>query len=268
MCDILIILFIYTKMKNQFLYLITYIGIFVCKQFRIIFLLYYKQKKKDGGITMRETREIRKEENEFYEEVNKACVSGVIEEKFEYSHTCFGKKFYKSYAIVKRFSDRVDRIPIIAFEQLIGEEAFIGKFVKISGKFCSHNRMDKNGCGHLDLFLLANKIDIYEEEMVVGENYIFLDGYLCKPPVYRKTPTGGDYITEVFIAVNRKYGKTDYIPCIAWNKKAQKVSEFNVGQRVSLFGRIQSRRYFKKDEQGGGEYREINEISIFDIQKI
>ena len=100
-------------------------------------------------------------------------------------------------------------------------------------------------------------------------NLIYLDGYLCKPPIFRKTPLGRQ-ITDLLIAVNRHNRKSDYIPCIVWGRTAQWVSKFEVGARVKMYGRIQSRMYFKKisPDSDEGEDRDAYEIYLFIMNKV
>ena len=85
--------------------------------------------------------------------------------------------------------------------------------------------------------------------MVASDNnQIYLDGYICKPPVYRKTPLGKE-VADLLIAVNRPYGKSDYIPCICWGRNARFVSSFEVGNHIQIWGRIQSREYTKRTDE-------------------
>ena len=148
-----------------------------------------------------------------------------------------------------------------------------GKWVEVAGQFRSYNKLGEDGRRHLDLFLFVTAINIYDDEdeleEVTNANLIYLDGYLCKPPVFRKTPLGRQ-ITDLLIAVNRPYGKSDYIPCIAWGRVAQWASEFEVGNRVKLYGRVQSREYFKRfsKDTEAGEYRDAYEISVMRMQRV
>lgn len=218
-----------------------------------------------------------KPKKKMYEETNKVYIVGRIESEFKYNHECFGTKFYRTRIRVERLSKTEDLIPIIVAEQLIGRElmgkSLEGKWVEVSGKFRSYNKMGTDGRSHLNLSLFANQIDIYEDANIPEEktniNLIVLDGYICKTPIFRKTPLGWR-ITDLLVAVNRTYGKSDYIPCIAWGDEAQKSSEFKAGERVLLCGRIQSRKYFKRfsPDSNEGEYREVNEVSITEMRKV
>lgn len=214
----------------------------------------------------------KQEENKFSGTDNKSIVIGKIETEFEYDHITMGNKFYRTRVIVKRLSGTEDFVPIIVSDFLIGEEmkkeSLKGKWVEVIGQFRSYRKVSDDGRRHLKLFLFATDMNIYEKEGK-EKNFIYLDGYLCKSPIFRKTPLGTQ-IADLLIAVNRGYGKSDYIPCIAWSKLAEQVSKFDVGTRVILYGRIQSRKYLKKfsKDSENGEYREAYEISINSLQKV
>ena len=212
-----------------------------------------------------------------FSEFNKVFVSGRIETEFDFSHEVLWKKFYRTRVRVERLSGTEDLVPIVVSDLLIGRErmktSLEGKWVEVAGQFRSYNKLGEDGRRHLDLFLFVTAINIYDDEdeleEVTNANLIYLDGYLCKPPVFRKTPLGRQ-ITDLLIAVNRPYGKSDYIPCIAWGRVAQWASEFEVGNRVKLYGRVQSREYFKRfsKDTEAGEYRDAYEISVMRMQKV
>ena len=212
-----------------------------------------------------------------FSEFNKVFVSGRIEAEFDFSHEVLWKKFYRTRVRVERLSGTEDLVPIVVSDLLIGRErmktSLEGKWVEVAGQFRSYNKLGEDGRRHLDLFLFVTAINIYDDEdeleEVTNANLIYLDGYLCKPPVFRKTPLGRQ-ITDLLIAVNRPYGKSDYIPCIAWGRVAQWASEFEVGNRVKLYGRVQSRKYFKRffKDIEAGEYRDAYEISVMRMQKV
>lgn len=236
----------------------------------------------ETGVARRENNVItRQEENSptenLFGEFNKVFVSGRIEAELEYSHEVRWEKFYRTRVRVERLSGTEDLVPIVVSDLLIGQEkmktSLEGKWVEVAGQFRSYKKLGEDGRKHLDLFLFVRAIKIYEDEDGLEEttnaNLIYLDGYLCKPPVFRKTPLGRQ-ITNLLIEVNRPYGKSDYIPCIAWGRGAQWVSEFEVGNRVKLYGRVQSREYFKKTspDSDAGEYRDAYEISVMRMQKV
>lgn len=223
---------------------------------------------------------IRQEENygkaNIFSEFNKVWVSGIIEENFEYSHEVLWEKFYKTRVKVPRLSGTEDCVPIMVSSLLmenILEKSMKGKYVEVGGQFRSHNKPDEDGRKHLELFLFVTAINVYESEEeveeVVNANLIYLDGYICKLPVFRKTPLGRQ-VTDLLVAVNRTYNKSDYIPCIAWGRNAQYASELQVGNRIKLYGRVQSREYFKRfsPESEAGENRTAYEISIMRMMKV
>lgn len=211
-----------------------------------------------------------------FSKFNKVWVNGIIEEEFEYSHEVRGEKFYKTRVRATRLSGTKDCVPIVVSELLISdilEGSLKGKYVAVGGQFRSFNKLGKDGRTHLELFLFVKAINVYEskEEFVeeTNTNLIYLDGYICKPPVFRTTPLGRQ-ITELMVAVNRSYKKSDYIPCIAWGKGAQYARNLEVGNRIKLYGRIQSRQYFKRfsPKSEAGENRTAYEISIIRMRKV
>ena len=224
-------------------------------------------------------REITKEKgfyNTVLNENNRACVVGIIDSDFEYSHEIFGEKFYRTRIRAMRLSGTEDYIPVIVSNFLIEKEkikTLKNKMVEVKGKFKSYNRWDANGKSHLDLFLFVTEIEIYDNkdefEKFKDTNSIYLKGYICKQPIYRQTPLG-KRITELYIAVNGRYGKSVYIPCIIWGLKAAWASKLKIGAQIELHGRIQSREYFKRfsPDSDEGEYRMTYEVSIMTIQKI
>ena len=148
-------------------------------------------------------------------------------------------------SIVKRLSDSEDRIPVMVSERLLDvTQDYVGEYIEIHGQFRSYNRHEEKH-NRLVLSVFAREVRFVEEEDdSVPVNQIFLDGYIYKPPVYRKTPLGRE-IADLLMAVNRPYGKSDYIPCICWGRNARYASAFAVGGHVLIWGRIQSREYVK-----------------------
>lgn len=228
---------------------------------------------------MPETKVTRRENNKEEKSVenNNVFVSGRIEDEFEYSHETNWEKFYRTRVIVKRLSGVEDYIPIIVSDLLLGRKwkktSFKNKWVEVAGQFRSHNQLRSDGKTHLDLFLFVTEINIYEEESEMEKaanmNLIYLEGTLCKKPLFKITSSGRS-IADIMLAVNRAYRRTDYIPCIVWGRNAQWISECEAGFEVKLYGRIQSRKFFKKYSQDSeeGEYRTAYEISIRQIQEV
>lgn len=169
------------------------------------------------------------------------------------------KKFKRIYIEVKRTSGAVDLLPVIVREGL--SDAFpIGGHVYIEGRYISSNKHE-NGKNHL-ILEIKEEIISYGNEQERGENKIILEGYLCKPPVYRRTPSGKE-ICDLMIACNEyDLRRTDYIPCIAWWKEAREAANFKVGDFVKIIGRIQSRIYHKKLSGDEVELRTAYEVSI------
>lgn len=193
---------------------------------------------------------------------NQASLSGRIVSPFRFSHEVFGEGFYLFDLSVGRLSDSCDVIPVMASERLLNiHENQIGKFAEINGQFRSYNYHSENK-NRLLLSVFAREIILADDEPdVTKPNSIFLDGYVCKKPIYRKTPLGRE-IADLLLAVNRPYGKSDYIPCICWGRNARFADSFAVGGHIQLWGRIQSREYQKKLNETEIEKRIAYEVSV------
>ena len=187
---------------------------------------------------------------------------GKIDTGFTFSHQVFGEGFYVMDLIVKRLSDSEDRIPVMVSERLLDvTQDYVGEYIEIHGQFRSYNRHEEKK-NRLVLSVFVREWEFADE---IGENektnQIFLDGYVCKEPVYRKTPLGRE-IADLLIAVNRSYGKSDYIPCICWGRNARFASGFEVGSHIQVLGRIQSREYVKRISEEETEHRIAYEVSV------
>lgn len=198
--------------------------------------------------------------NTNYENNNLAHVSGTITEEPRFSHNILGEGFYDLKLSVPRLSSEYDTIPVTISERLI-DNLKSGDNLSIDGQFRSYNKLE-DGRSKLILTLFAK--ELVDDETRTSTNTINLVGYLCKPPVYRTTPFGRE-ICDCLVAVNRAYNKSDYIPCIAWGRNARFVKNLAVGEKIALTGRIQSRDYQKKLEDGSEEVRTAYEISISSI---
>lgn len=202
--------------------------------------------------------------NEKRIENNKVTLSGEIVSNFEFSHEVYGEGFYTAMISSDRLDEEKDVIPITASERLVDVKAdWTGRFMRVNGQFRSYNKYE-NGRRHLELSVFVREFEDITEERDFGledENYIFLDGYICKQPIYRKTPHGRE-IADILLAVNRSYGKTDYIPCIAWGRNARFAGNLEVGTRLQIEGRIQSREYQKRISDDEVETRVAYEVSI------
>lgn len=197
------------------------------------------------------------------EELNLVTLSGEICSEKEFSHEIYGEKFYVLKLSVNRLSDKTDEILLTISERLVNlDELVIGIKVSITGQFRSYNKHeeDKN---HLILSVFVREL-IINEENEEDKNSIILNGYICKNPIYRKTPLGRE-IADLLIAVNRPYGKSDYIPCICWGRNAKYASTLEVGQGITINGRVQSRTYMKKIGEDVEE-RTAYEVSISKIE--
>lgn len=193
---------------------------------------------------------------------------GEIASEFEFSHEVFGEGFYMLELLVKRLSDSFDRIPVMISERLIDvTKDYRGEFIQISGQFRSYNRHEEKK-NRLVLSVFAREaVFAKATDDKIKSNQIFLDGFICKPPVYRKTPLGRE-IADMLVAVNRPYGKSDYIPCISWGRNARFAANFEVGSRVQIWGRIQSREYVKRLEDDRTEKRTAYEVSVSKLEEI
>lgn len=197
---------------------------------------------------------------------NQVSIAGEVVSEFTFSHDVFGEGFYILEVQVSRLSNSYDIIPIMVSERLTDvNEDCIGKYVIVLGQFRSYNRHEENR-NKLVLSVFAREVNFMEELPEDAKpNHIFLDGFVCKPPIYRKTPLGRE-IADVLLAVNRPYGKSDYIPCICWGRNARFAESFTVGGHVQVWGRIQSREYQKKISDTDFEKRVAYEVSVSKLE--
>lgn len=199
-------------------------------------------------------------------ENNKVTIIGEVISLFEFSHEVFGEGFYITDIAVSRLSDQIDIIPVMVSERLMDVTAdYRGKTIETIGQFRSYNRHE-GAKNRLVLSVFVREVEFIEEFTdYTKTNQIFLDGYICKEPIYRKTPLGRE-IADLLIAVNRPYGKSDYIPCIAWGRNARFASGFTIGSRVKIWGRVQSREYTKKLDEEACERRIAYEVSVSKLE--
>ena len=199
-------------------------------------------------------------------ENNQVTIMGTIVSGYQFSHEIFGENFYMVDVEVPRLSDSADIIPIMISERIVDVEVdAVGANVIINGQFRSYNRHESKK-NRLLLSVFARDIEFVDEVLENEKtNQIYLDGYICKPPVYRKTPLGRE-ITDLLLASNRPYGKSDYIPCICWGRNARYASSFEVGMRCVIWGRIQSREYMKKISEDELERRIAYEVSVSKLE--
>ena len=199
-------------------------------------------------------------------ENNQVSIMGEVVSTFTFSHEVFGEGFYMLSVSVKRLSESCDVIPLMISERLIDvNEDYRGAYIRATGQFRSYNRHEEKK-NRLVLSVFVRELEFTEEELENSKtNQIFLDGYICKPPVYRKTPLGRE-IADILLAVNRPYGKSDYIPCICWGRNARFASGFEVGGHTQIWGRIQSREYMKKIDEEESEKRVAYEIFVSKLE--
>ena len=200
-------------------------------------------------------------------ENNQVTIMGKVATEFSFSHEVFGEGFYMVEVEVKRLSNSEDRIPLMISERLIDvTQDYTGEYIMVHGQFRSYNRHEEQK-NRLVLSVFVREISFMEEEPDgTKTNSIWLDGYICKEPIYRKTPLGRE-IADLLLAVNRPYGKSDYIPCICWGRNARYASGFEVGEHVQLLGRIQSREYVKRISDTVTEKRVAYEVSVSKLEK-
>ena len=199
-------------------------------------------------------------------ENNQVSIMGKVASGFTFSHQVYGEGFYLVDVLVKRLSDSEDRIPLMVSERLVDvTQDYEGEYIMVQGQFRSYNRHEEKK-NRLALSVFVRELTFVEEaDDSIKTNQIFLDGYICKPPVYRKTPLGRE-IADLLLAVNRPYGKSDYIPCICWGRNARYASAFEVGGHVLIWGRIQSREYIKKLGENETEKRVAYEVSVSKLE--
>lgn len=203
-------------------------------------------------------------ENSRTAENNIVSLSGTVAEECVFSHEVYGEGFYIFSLEVRRLSDNEDILPVTVSDRLTDVKTLkAGDRVNIKGQLRSYNHYSANR-NRLILTAFAREIE-RDAEPLENPNEIFLNGYICKPPIYRTTPFGRE-ITDILVAVNRSYGKSDYIPCIAWGRNARFAGSLEVGANIRLWGRIQSRTYIKHISDTETEERVAYEVSISKIE--
>ena len=210
-----------------------------------------------------------------YLENNYLTLVGKVTGEKRFSHEIYGEKFYVFDLAIARLSGNEDIIPITVSERIVNDETLaIGKKLLVKGQFRSYNSYE-NERNRLILTVFAKDIIEVEEpeednEMAKKDmitNEVVLVGYVCKKPIYRQTPFGRE-IADLLLAVNRAYNKSDYIPSIAWGRNARLCQNLEVGTQVKIVGRVQSRTYEKKFEDGRVETRVAYEVSIGSLEVI
>lgn len=208
-----------------------------------------------------------------YSENNHLVLVGKVASEKTFSHEIYGEKFYSFILEVPRLSEISDKIPVTISERLITQQDIaVGKKVVVEGQFRSYNGYE-NEKSRLILTVFAKEITFKpdDEELQVSKdivsNEVTLVGYVCKTPIYRQTPFKRE-IADVLLAVNRAYNKSDYIPCIAWGRNARYCQNMEVGTEVRIVGRVQSRGYEKKLEDGSVLNKVAYEVSVISMEII
>ena len=210
--------------------------------------------------------------NTNYDDNNHLKLVGKVTSEKKFSHEIYGEKFYIFNLSVPRLSGNADNIPVTISERLLtNQDITIGAKLEIEGQFRSYNSYDHEK-NRLILTVFVKDVQFLENQEEEVEfrkdqisNEVVLDGFICKKPIYRKTPFGRE-ISDILLAVNRAYNKSDYIPCIAWGRNARFCENVPVGTEVRIVGRVQSREYEKKYEDGTVEKKVAYEVSVSSLE--
>lgn len=196
---------------------------------------------------------------------NKIYLEGEVISELQFSHEMYGEGFYNFYLEVPRLSETKDKLSITVSERLtLGMDLKVGDHVIVEGQLRSYNKFVE-GSNRLILTVFARNIE-YCSEKSKNPNQIYLDGYICKAPVYRTTPFGRE-IADVLLAVNRSYNKSDYIPTIAWGRNSRFCEGLIVGDNIRVWGRLQSREYEKKISESESIKKVAYEVSISKMER-
>lgn len=199
-------------------------------------------------------------------ESNVAELCGSVLSDLEFSHKTYGEAFYTFRLGVERRSGYVDELNIMVSERLILEQSpQINQFYEVKGQVRTYNEA-ADGRNKLNVVVFARELYLCEDYGYF-ENYIYLEGFLCKQAVKRTSPLGRE-ICDMMIAVNRQYNKSDYVPCIAWGRNAGYGEQLDVGTKLMIEGRLQSREYKKKRDDGTAEVKKAFEVSVLKLEEI
>ena len=193
---------------------------------------------------------------------NDLLLRGTAAAEPAFSHENHGQRFYRFPLSVRRLSAQADVLQVIATgEQLSHLLPLTGRRLEIQGQLRSFN--NKSGQG--SRLVISAFTRLLVETAGEDVNIIELKGAICKPPVLRRTPLGR-CICDMMLAVNRRYGRADYLPCIAWGQVAMVTGQLPVGSTLALEGRVQSRVYTKVVD-GVPQERTAYEVSIMRLQE-
>jgi len=200
---------------------------------------------------------------------NSVVIIGKIMTELEFSHQIYGEGFYTFALEASRLSDVSDLLPVTISDRITDKnDLSVGTLIKIDGQIRSYNSFveaERKNKLILTVFARDVKIGLDESDLKQNPNEVQLNGYICKPPIFRTTPFGRE-IADILVAVNRSYNKSDYIPCIAWGRNARFASRLTIGESIRIWGRMQSRGYQKKSEDGQTLERTAYEVSISKIE--
>lgn len=199
-------------------------------------------------------------------EGNRAQLIGTVLSELEFSHKTYGEAFYILMIGILRKSGYEDDIRVMVSERLIWNmDLQPGETVRVSGQIRTYNQ-EQGGKNHLNIVIFARELELLDEALP-HENQICLEGFVCKRPTRRTSPLGRE-ICDIMLAVNRMYNKSDYIPCIAWGRNAAYGGELEVGSKLLIEGRIQSREYKKRDEAGNVSLKVAYEVSVIKMEEL
>lgn len=207
------------------------------------------------------------EENSLFEN-NIVYIAGEVSREPRFSHEIFGEKFYNFRMDIERLSKSKDNLPVLISERLLDiDKLKKGVCLECEGQFRSYNST-VNGHSKLLLNVFAREARITDSlENIQNRNSVFFDGFICKDPNYRTTPFGRE-ITDILLAVNRAYNKSDYIPCICWGRNARYCEKLDVGTNLKIWGRIQSRYYEKKIDENNVVKKIAYEVSVTKLEAV
>lgn len=200
---------------------------------------------------------------------NSVTICGIVFEEPVFSHNLFGEGFYTFKLSIDRLSDKSDILPITISERLIDiSKIELGKKVNVNGQIRSYNNyveLEKRNKLIITVFAKSINVVCDNDDSFTNANDVFLNGFICKKPIYRTTPFGRE-ISDILLAVNRSYNKSDYIPCISWGRNAKFCENLDIGSNVKITGRLQSRTYQKKISENEIIEKVAYEISITKIE--
>lgn len=202
----------------------------------------------------------------FISENNTVNIVGKVISECTFNHEVYGEKFYRFDIKVVRLSEVVDILPVTISNRLMENELIsVGNYISISGQLRSYNSYE-NKKTKLILTVFARDVaQSNADEAIKDPNRIYLNGYICRKPIYRTTPFGRE-ISDILLAVNRAYNKSDYIPCITWGRNARYAEKLITGNRIKIWGRIQSRNYQKKLDDNTVLDKVAYEVSVSKLE--